>query len=554
MPALDANWVEHIVQELVNAHDKAIIVDLYYFDLDAAPTIVPSALRLSNRAFALFDGAVGHPGHSAGAGSLDDLTAESFSNMPYDPLIIKVPNISRKIDGRLSVGNVVIDNTLGFMNDKLNYRFVFFSMYLINIDKMFSTMSAGDLAEVMVPLVVLGRVEGVVSGNNSQVVLRVGDMRDEYAKAKINKFTCTGFSTADDPNPVIVGDVFNIPTVVKIEGTTVRYHYAQTLPSGGTSTLKYRGVDTGLKPGGGALAVQDTNACSSGIGDPIDLEFIGKFTYTNNNESDVHTVNITGLTYTTSQAFDRLGLLTKVPIDSVNNPLDYDTLVPYKVGILTNTNDTFGSVADKLANSGGGIWFVDETQTVVLKFINDPIAFAGTVKLEIFESEIIGMKLARIEPPAREITLKYDRNYNPLAGEDLVQIDTVVPGGTPAAKTAYLKKETDEWSTVRALNTNIPETITGGFSHSNEDLDRVIETYLIDSTEAQTEVNRRSSARDRYRKVLKFTIPFSTTALDIGDVVRINHTNFVNGGVQLGTIIGYNIRPIAGLMDLEVWL
>lgn len=363
--------------------------------------------------------------------------------------------------------------------------------------------------------------------------------------SKIGNGTDYTLTTQLDPN-VTVGANYNLTSYCNatIDEVVV---YESVLSQSHITGLNNLTTDS-------SLYALTTEACDNTPGsDTIAAEYYGALSYNGPFESSKHTLDIRNYDYDTDDALTRLGDIADIP---VNTSTAYP--VSYEVAYLATMRQTFGQVLEDILRSTGGYWLLNDSQEVIINQMVDPST--NDAHFDIYQDEAVKLKVTNVEPPVRELNLKYGKNWSVMSEDELNQGEGQI---TDEEKTRL----TTEWSEYKVTNDlpEFPGVLGFDFEDSNEEFDKEVETYLVDAGDVALEATRRKNLRSKYRKIGSLTVrlrgcfdnPTTPSAADyrwinVGDIVTIYHEKYGIDATK-ALVIGLTMKPTKGLLDLEVW-
>ena len=211
---------------------------------------------------------------------------------------------------------------------------------------------------------------------------------------------------------------------------------------------------------------------------------------------------------------------------------------PQKVGIYITGKEKFSQVLDKLVSSVGGYWGFSREGKVTLGVLIDPTGGA-TSTITLVSDDIIqdGMRVKKRQLPRYRVTL----GYKPY---QTVQNDSDLAGAVSEDTRADLREP---------YRLDISEDLSVQTTHLLAHESAVIGTQLADSTEAATEGDRRLALRDQTRTTYLVETFTTTFAVELGDVITVDHDRFgFDGGVK-AVVIGYSESINPPIIKLDLW-
>lgn len=212
-----------------------------------------------------------------------------------------------------------------------------------------------------------------------------------------------------------------------------------------------------------------------------------------------------------------------------------DALPTYKIGLYYDTPDaTLADVMNDACNSIGAFWRIGATGEVEVYQIDEP---AVTEDYTIVADDIIerGFRLVRIINPIATLTLNYKRNWNTHNRDSLA--------GIVATDEDLAEDLSTEWRRVTSANTVTDYPLAE---------DQVLDTFLVSSTDAQTEADRIAGLYDAPRKIWEVEAFLTPAEALVGDTVKItNPRHGFDGGVNC-LVLARRHSPTRGRVTLEV--
>jgi len=209
-----------------------------------------------------------------------------------------------------------------------------------------------------------------------------------------------------------------------------------------------------------------------------------------------------------------------------------------KVGIYVSGKEKFSQILDQLVTSVGGYWGFSREGKLSLGQLIDPDA-GGTSVLTLVSDDIQlkGMRIKRRELPRYRVTLGYKpyqatQNDSDLAGS--------VSENTRADLREPYRLDVSEDLSVQTANPLAHESA-------------VLGTQLADSTEAAAEGDRRLALRDQIRTAYEIRTFSSTFAVELGDIITIDHDRYGFDGGAKAVVIGYSESINPPRVILDIW-
>jgi hypothetical protein len=221
--------------------------------------------------------------------------------------------------------------------------------------------------------------------------------------------------------------------------------------------------------------------------------------------------------------------------------IDFDSdalaaLPTYTLGLFFDSEVTGAQVLDQVCKSIGGYWRRDALGEIQVVVLEEP---AETADLIITPDDVIagGLRLIAMEEPIKQATLKYARNFAPVARNSLAGILDATP--------AFAELLTEEWSQVTTDNslTGYPLAPV-----------REYETYLTSGSDAQDECDRRAALRNTRRERWEVDCFLAPAQAKVGQTVEIINPRFGFEAGRNAVVVAVSPSLTAGRVMLEVWL
>ncbi len=213
-----------------------------------------------------------------------------------------------------------------------------------------------------------------------------------------------------------------------------------------------------------------------------------------------------------------------------------DALPTYALGIYYDAHTTVDQVLDDVCQSIGAYWRVNAGGEIVVNQLVEPAVSADLI-LTIDDVEANGLKLVDIEQPIKTLTLNYARNFAPVARNSLA--------GMIDSDPALAEKLTTDWQQVTATNTVTDYPLAE---------DQIIDSYLVDSADAQTECDRISALRSVRREVWAVACFLAPSQIAVGQTVQIINPRFGFSAGRNARVIAISRSYTRNNVELEVWL
>lgn len=216
-------------------------------------------------------------------------------------------------------------------------------------------------------------------------------------------------------------------------------------------------------------------------------------------------------------------------------------------GLFYKDEQNIINVVSNLASSVGGFlrFRNAECKLQLVRFV-DPLF--ETPILYLIDDDIIenGISISSIEEPKSSITLGYRKNWK-QQDEGALAFAITEPN-SPIYNLIALNTYKNLYSTLHEY-TDITE-----YEYPLAEDVALIETYIWDVNEAQTELDRRIGLRGQRRRVIKIESLATSFTYYLGDIVNITHPRFGLTAGKNGIIIGIEQSLTTKRVVLEIWL
>lgn len=327
-------------------------------------------------------------------------------------------------------------------------------------------------------------------------------------------------ANADQPQPVCVGECFNVEPVLE-----------------DAATHKYRVHDG---------AVDDiTDVCDNGLSvaftkNVADGSFVllaspaGRITATvrgakpggvyHQTVADI----VQYLVTTHSQ-------LTTADIDAASFTA-FNITCPQPVHEYVRDRENLITVLDRIVTSVGGFWTFSRSGLLQLGRLEDP---AGTPVIELLEDDVIedGIEVSSRTIPVDTVRLGYRRNFT-------LQPDGLAGAVTEANRAAFAAEYLIETATNAGITT----------THKLAPKPDLVPTQLTDAGDAATETTRRATLNGSIRKTFRVNCYMLPLSVNLGQVVMLTHPRFGFAAGELAVLIGVTERVTENRCQVELWL
>lgn len=381
----------------------------------------------------------------------------------YEGALVSELAIEQRLDNQVTPGDLDIVNA-GYRDSWLNKRWAGYEIrYLL-----------GDISWSISDFRVVQRAinAGVSSIDAEQIRFSITDSHTVFDKP-----VAVGTLPDGQPNPLSLGEPFNVPAI-----------------SINSSTHAFR-VNDG--------AITDAVARVNGSAVSVTADFSnGGFQLASAPLGNL-CADITEQHVTAAQIITWVAQQYGVAVNATNLAL----LPDYSIGLHYSGEVTGRQILDDVAASIGGYWRRNAIGELECYQLTAP----GVPQFTLMPGEIVdrGITLLRREPPIKQLTLNYKRNFSTADRDSLAGILE-----NNAALTELL---TSEWRT-----TTISNTLAG--YPSAETISR--DTYLVNQADAAAECQRRAGLKSIERSVWGIECGLAPGQIHVGQTIRVKYPMF----------------------------
>ena len=353
-------------------------------------------------------------------------------------------------------------------------------------------------------LMVKGKNGGISSPRPGRLKMQWQDRREALRQAIIG----------DSDTVITVGECYNVPALM----TADTPGYTFSVNDGAITSHSLRDNGVALTEGVGNDYVDDLSNgefdLEAGYGDPV-----GQIC------SDVVQADST-LEDAVTNLCDRAG----IDVDATNLAAFPSSAT---LGIFINRSTTLETLLQELCASVGAVFTFNADDELQLFRFEEP-AVSADYTLVADDIQDQGISLQRIEPPIKQTTLRYRKNFAPQS------VDSLSSSLTQAEKDDLAV----EYLEVTATNTLADYPLAG---------ERTIDTLIANESDAQAECDRRDTLRDSPRKRHRVEANSAGLEIPLGATVDIT---FPYEGFDAGKnvlVIGNKRELIRRRARLTVW-
>ena len=415
-------------------------------------------------------------------GPFMSLPSDSDPNRPYDDCLESAVDITTRTDGQVTFGELIILDD-GSNTDWLSLDWQGHPIRLYLGDPKWSRDDFRLLAQ--------GRNGGYRGAKRGEIPFRMEDESSVLDK---------GIDTGELPNdagpvPLALGSVYNAP-LYRVDTQTLTYR-ASYLPV----------ISISAKANGASV----THSTDTEEGTVTLSDQFGDIT------GDIEEPH-----NTPQKVAEWVASYYGIAIGEIDLP-------SYRVGLYYNGEVTGRQILEELCNGLGAYWYLNEVNALVVRQHKLPVSADVTIMGDDINYD--GCQLSETEPPWRGITLRWGKNYSPLANVAAV-LDEEDP-----AEAARLRTEWRESRASQEVN-NYPlaERVTR-------------DSVIQDETDAATERDRLLHLRSERREI--WSIETSLSYVSAGQVVSVQHRRLEG---KLGRLIVVSRSPTRENSNLEVWV
>lgn len=321
------------------------------------------------------------------------LPGDSDPNRPYDDILKSAVDITTRIDGLTTFGEVALFDD-GSITEWISHAWEGHKIQLY--------IGSPEWSRDDFRLHVAGRNGGISEAKRGMIVFRMND-----ESATLDELIDTG-ELPDDagPVPLALGSVFNAPAY-RVSSETLTYR-ASFLP-----VTSLHAKDAGAPVSHATDTANGTITLAASLVDTLTVDI-----------EEPHNTPAAVITWV-ADYYD-------IPIGTIEMP-------NYMVGLYYNNDVTGRQILDELCADMGAYWLVDQVGALVVR----QHQLATEADITIVGDEMIynQVRLKETEPPWRGLTLRWGRNYSPLS-----TVAGVVDQQSPDEATRLRK----EWRESRA--------------------------------------------------------------------------------------------------------
>lgn len=409
----------------------------------------------------------------------------------YEPAVIKDAGVNSRIDNKISLSEIAVANG-GY---RAGWESRAWQGHEVRVLVGGAAWSIDDFR-----VLIRAENQGLSRVDAKQFVFKMADK-----SAVFDKELVVGSLPGGEPNPVSLGEPFNVPGAASI----VNQH-------------KFR-----VNDGAVVSAVTRVNGSSVSVtGDYANGQFSLASAPLGNVCSDVVEINNT---------VEKVFLWVAAKFGVAVNAANLAALPAYNIGLHYPGSVTGRQVLDDAANSIGASWRVNAVGELECYQFIEPKAIADYI---ITQDDIIrrGLSFVRNKMPAKGFTLNYKRNFSVSDRNGLAGI--LENNSTLADRLAR------EWDQEQIVN-SVP-----GFPSAE---DWVKDTYLVNQADAAAECTRRALLNSVQRSVWRIKCKLAPASIQVGDTLGVHYPRhgFESGKNVL--VLGINKSLAKNSVELEVW-
>lgn len=417
--------------------------------------------------------------------------SEPPGNQPYIDVVTSIPSIRSRIDGANEVGEIKVVNADGEFDDWLTYGWAGWPLRVYLGDP--------DWARSDFRLILDGVNDGLKVSNQNELALTWRD-RGRLLEDPLQK----NLDADNRPLPIALGTCFNVPPLVEDAGNLIyRVHQDGNLTS--VDDVRDRGISVAFTDNGD-----------------------GTFTLTNNPDGKV-TADVTGETTGTPQ-----DIAEWIAAEAGETDYDFSGLPSYSCGLYLQDDRSARKAIDEVVKSAGAVARWTRLGKMVAYQLDVPGTSSATFSPDDIQER--GMSVARMEPPKTRIRLGYEKNF---ATQD---------EGSVAASVSVANKDrySREYREVKSDN-----NVSATYPAAKED--ELRGTLITNTTDAQSEADRRASLRSTQRIVYSFSAYAAPFQVGIGDTINVEYPAYGFDSGKDAVVVGLTERPTDNRVDIEVW-
>lgn len=420
------------------------------------------------------------------------LPTDTNANRIYDDVLSDAVDIESRLDGEFSLGEITVVND-STLNPWLQNKWAGHEIRLLLGDKNWSLDDFRVVARAV--------NAGISDVSPGKIRFNIRD-----AKALFDQPLQTALLATGQPLPIALGQPFNVLPAL-IDDPTHEYQINE-------STIT-------------SAVVRDNGAV---VGHTADYAN-GKYTLVARPQGNLG-VDVVEANNTVKEIVN--WACARVGKTAVQTTLD--ALPAYAMGLYYDAETSVEQVLDDACRSIGAFWRVNAGGEIVVNQLFEPAITADLI-LTADDIEANGLRLVDIEQPIKTLTLNYDRNFAPVARNSLA--------GMIDSDPALAEKLTTDWQQVIATNTVTDYPLAE---------DQIIDSYLVNSADAQTECNRIAALRSVRREVWSVACFLAPSQTAEGKTVQIINPRFDFSGGRNARVIAVNRSYTRNKVELEVWL
>ncbi|UEQ03237.1 hypothetical protein LMS44_18410 [Halomonas profundus] len=295
------------------------------------------------------------------------LPGDSDPNRPYDDILKSAVDITTRIDGLTTFGEVALIDD-GSITDWLSHAWEGHKIRVF--------IGAPEWSRDDFRLLATGRNGGITEACRGKIVFRMND-----ESSVLDERIDTG-ELPDDagPVPLALGSIFNAPAY-RISTETLTYR-ASFLP-----VTSIRAKDAGAPVSHTTDTANGTITLAASLVDTL-------------------TVDIEEPHNTPSAVIEWIANYYGISIGTIEMP-------SYQVGLYYNSDVTGSQILDDLCAGLGAYWFIDQVGALVVRQHSLPTVADVTIVGDDIRYDQVS--LSETEPPWRGLTLRWGHNYSPLS-------------------------------------------------------------------------------------------------------------------------------------------
>lgn len=473
------------------------------------------------------------------------------ANTAYDDLLFSVPEIRSAIDQSATLGDIQVLNAGGELDSWLDRAWVGREISLYFGD---ASWNRDDFRRIF-----QGIISEFVAPSSTIVSFGVADKAELLdVPASDSLYTGDAHPQKDKGKPRVYGDVFNVSPVL-IDEATRKYQVSDQALTG-ISAVRAGGITAAYT----AQLSSGTFTLNSAATGTITCDATATLTAADDIITDIVT---------------SAGVLTASEIDSVT--FQAFPTAPLGVYIQDTHERLISDALSEITGSLGAHWRFNRDG--VLKIQQLPATLGSAVKSFVADDvRQQTLRLAANEQAAWRHIIGYRRNWTVQGGQEperatrtraakphLTIFGILTKQHGRAWAEAYRERFWRAWESRAELDTTVPDKERSEFEEDylrvtaeDEEIkdtwpraeDRDLDgTFMVSEDDAQAEADRRLVLRSTVRRVYSADMTTAPFAVDVGDVVSLDHPRYGFAGGVSALVIGITEQPHKGFLSLELW-